>query len=105
MDTGHWFLPMTAAGIAASAVAHSLTLLALAEGSAVEGNPFAAFLGLGRLGVPLSASIVGATYLLLWVVGSRSVSTRSDAIALRAAVIGMTAFFVFDMMNDLLVFF
>jgi len=105
MDTSHWFLPLTAAGIAASTVAHCVTLVGLAKGLVIEGNPFAIFLSMGRLGVPLTSSIIGAAYLLTWVVGQRPARTRSDILAFRAAVIGMTVFFLLDMMNDLAVFF
>jgi hypothetical protein len=105
MDTAYWFLPLTAAGTAASTVAHCLTLVGLAEGLAVEGNPLAIFLSMGRLSVPLTSSIIGGAYLLTWVVGQRPTRTQSDIFAFRAAVIGMTAFFLLDMVNDLMVVF
>ena len=100
MDNAYWFLPLTASGITADAVAHCATLVGLARGSAIEGNPFAVFLSMGRLSVPLVTSIIGAAYLLAWVVGQRHAGTRSDALVFRAAVIGMTAFFLLDMLND-----
>ena len=105
MDTAYWFLPLTAAGIAASTAAHCATLVGLAKGSAVEGNPFAIFLSVGRLSVPLASSIIGAAYLLAWVVGQRHAGTKSDILVFRGAVIGMTAFFLLDMLNDLSVIF
>jgi hypothetical protein len=73
----------------------------MAKGLAIEGNPFALFLNMGRLGVPLTSSIIGAAYFLAWVVGGRPAKTQSDALVFRAAVIGMTAFFLIDMINDL----
>ncbi len=103
MDTAYWFLPLTTAGIAASTVAHCATLVGLAKGSAVEGNPFAIFLSMGRLSIPLASSIIGAAYLLAWVVGQRRAGTKSDVLVFRAAVVGMTAFFLLDMLNDLVV--
>jgi len=103
VDTAYWFLPLTTAGIAASTVAHCATLVGLAKGSAVEGNPFAIFLSMGRLSIPLASSIIGAAYLLAWVVGQRRAGTKSDVLVFRAAVVGMTAFFLLDMLNDLVV--
>ena len=94
---------MTATGIAATTVAHCLTLVGLAKGLAVEGNPLALFLSLGKPGVPLTSSIIGAAYLFTWAVGQRPARTQSDILAFRAAVIGMTAFFLLDMMNDLVI--
>jgi len=105
VDTAYWFLPLTASGIAASTVAHCATLVGLAKGLAIEGNPFAIFLSMGRLSVPLASSIVGAAYFLAWVVGQRQAGTKSDVLVFRAAVIGMTAFFLLDMLNDLAVIF
>jgi hypothetical protein len=105
MDPAYWFLPLTVAGIVASTVAHCVTLEGLAKGLAIEGNPFAIFLSLGRLSVPLTSGMIGAAYFLVWVVGQRPARTRSDIFAFRAAVIGMTAFFLLDMMNDLVVVF
>ena len=105
MDTAYWFLPLTASGIAASTVAHCATLVGLAKGLAIEGNPFAIFLSMGRLSVPLASSIVGAAYFLAWVVGQRQSGTKSDVLVFRAAVVGMTAFFLLDMLNDLAVIF
>ena len=103
MDTAYWFLPLTTAGIAASTVAHCATLVGLAKGLAIEGNPFAIFLSMGRLSVPFGSSIIGAAYCLAWVVGQRQAGTKSDVLVWRAAVIGMTAFFLLDMLNDLAV--
>jgi len=103
VDTAYWFLPLTTAGIAASTVAHCATLVGLAKGSADEGNPFAIFLSMGRLSIPLASSIIGAAYLLAWVVGQRRAGTKSDVLVFRAAVVGMTAFFLLDMLNDLVV--
>jgi len=103
MDTAYWFLPLTVAGIVASTVAHCVTLVGLANGLVVEGNPFAIFLRMGRPSVPLTSSIIGAAYLLSWVVGQRPARSQSDVLAFRAVVIGMTAFFLLDMMNDLVV--
>ena len=99
-DSAYWFLPLTAAGITSDAVAHCVTLVGLARGSAIEGNPFAIFLSMGKLSVPLATSIIGAAYFLAWVVGQRHTVARSDALVFRAAVIGMTAFFLLDMLND-----
>ena len=101
MDNAYWFLPLTAAGVAASTVAHCATLVGLAKGLAIEGNPFAIFLGMGRISIPLATSVIGAAYFLAWVVGQRKAGTKSDALVFRAAVIGMTAFFLLDMLNDL----
>jgi amino acid permease len=105
VHTAYWFLPLTASGVAASAVAHYATLVGLAKGLAIEGNPFAIFLSMGRLGVPLTSSIIGAAYVLAWVVGQKQAGTKSDVLVWRAAVIGMTAFFLLDMLNDLAVIF
>ena len=105
MDTAYWFLPMTATGIAASTIAHCATLVGLAKGSAVEGNPFAIFLSMGRLSVPLASSIIGAAYFVAWVVGQRQAGTKSDVLVFRTAVIGMTVFFLLDMLNDLVIIF
>ena len=105
MDTAYWFLPLTTAGIAASTIAHCATLVGLAKGLAVEGNPFAIFLSIGRLSIPLASSIIGAAYLLAWVVGQRHAGTKSDVAVFRAAVVGMTVFFLLDMVNDLAVVF
>jgi hypothetical protein len=103
MDSAYWFLPLTATGIAASTIAHCATLVGLAKGLAIEGNPFAIFLSMGRLSVPLASSIIGAAYFIAWVVGQRQVGSKSDALVFRAAVVGMTAFFLLDMLNDLAV--
>ena len=103
MDSAYWFLPLTVAGIAASTIAHCATLVGLAKGLAIEGNPFAIFLSIGRLSIPLASSIIGAAYLLAWVVGQRQAGTKSDVLVFRVAVIGMTAFFLLDMLNDLAV--
>ena len=72
---------------------------------AVEGNPFAIFLSMGRPSIPLASSIIGAAYFVAWVVGQRQARTKSDVLVFRAAVIGMTAFFLLDMLNDLAVIF
>jgi len=102
VDSAYWFLPLTAVGVATSTIAHCVTLAGTAKGLAIEGNPFAIFLSMGRLGVPFATGVIGAAYFLAWVAGRRSCS-RSDAVVFRAAVIGMTAFFVLDMLNDLAV--
>jgi len=105
VDAAYWFLPLTAAGIAASTVAHCATLVGLERGLAVEGNPFAVLLSIGRLSIPLASSIIGAAYMLAWMVGQRRAGTKSDILVFHVAVIGMTAFFLLDMLNDLAVVF
>ena len=105
METPYWFLPLTTTGIVASTIAHCVTLVGMTKGLVIEGNPFAIFLSMGRLGVPLTSSIIGAAYLLTWIVGQRPARTQSDILAFRAAVIGMTVFFLLDMMNDLVAVF
>jgi len=105
VDTAYWFLPLTASGIAASTVAHCATLVGLTKGSAIEGNPYAIFLSVGRLSIPLASSVIGAAYFLAWIVGQRHAGSKSDSLVFRAAVIGMTVFFLLDMLNDLAVVF
>jgi hypothetical protein len=105
MDSAYWFLPLTATGITATTVAHCVTLVGLAEGSAIEGNPFAFFLNLGKLSIPIASSIIGAAYLVTWMVSQRPGRTQSDTLTFRACVIGMTFFFLFDMIRDLVVVF
>jgi len=105
VDTAYWFLPLTASGIAASTVAHWATLVGLTKGLAIEGNPYAIFLSVGKLSIPLASSIIGGAYFLAWMVGQRHLESRSDAFVFRAAVVGMTVFFLLDMLNDLAVVF
>jgi len=105
VDNAYWFLPLTTAGITASAVAHCATLVGLAKGSAIEGNPYAIFLSIGKLSIPLASSIIGGAYFLTWMVGQRQAESKSDALVFRAAVVGMTLFFILDMLNDLAVVF
>ena len=104
MDDGHWFLPLASVGIAASTIAHSVTIFSLSNGSAVEGNPFAVMLGLGGRGVPLAAGLVGAAYVLTWEAGEKA-RTRAGALLFRTLTVAMTAFFLVDMLNDLAVVF
>jgi len=103
MDDAYWFLPLTVVGITATTVAHCATLSGLAGRSIIEGNPFAVFLSLGSPGVLLTTGMIGGAYFLTWVVCQMRSRTALDVLAFHAAVVGMTAFFLLDMVNDLAV--
>jgi hypothetical protein len=103
MDDAYWFLPLTVTGIAASTTAHLVTMEGLVQRSAIEGNPFAIFLGMGMTGVLLATGAIGGAYLLTWVVCHRPGRTHFDVLVFHLAVVGMTAFFLLDMVNDTVV--
>jgi uncharacterized membrane-anchored protein YitT (DUF2179 family) len=105
MDLARWFLPLTVVGVVATTIAHSATLVGVARGSAIEGNPYAVLLGMGKLGIPIASGIIGGAYFLTWMVDRRFSKTRSDALLAHAAVVCLTVFLFCDMVNDLVVVF